>query len=139
MTASRVAPVTKMMMTMLPATRQTLRLSVRTGRASYHVTGRARLAYKDSQDRETVRPRSNEHTLSARDDDAPDAPSAFDGRETRPETEKRRSDGGGALAASPADHGLSKPRGDKGDGGPGVETAKGGASGGRSAPKKGRS
>ncbi|RDA93915.1 hypothetical protein CP533_4507 [Ophiocordyceps camponoti-saundersi (nom. inval.)] len=108
MTTSRVAPVAKMM----PATMQTLRLSV--GRASYHGTSCARLAYKDSQDRKTLKPRSNEHTLSARDDDAPDDPSAFDSRVTRPEAEKRRSDDDGALSASPADHDLSKPRGEKG-------------------------
>ncbi|PFH59560.1 hypothetical protein XA68_12192 [Ophiocordyceps unilateralis] len=112
-------------------------------RASLHATASARLAYKDSQDRQTLRPRSSEHTLSGRDDDAAAAPAAgaaYDGSETRPEAEKRRSDDG-SLAASPANHGLSKPRGEKGDavdGGPATETEKGGASGGGSAPKKGK-
>lgn len=122
--------------------RTTGRLPVLT-RAALHTTAPTRLAYKDSQDRNELRPRSNEHTLSGRDDDASsaDADAAFDGSQTRPETEKRRAERDGAVAAGPADQGLSKPRGDERDGrdrGPGVETEKGGASGGGSAPKKGR-
>ncbi|PHH74198.1 hypothetical protein CDD80_3246 [Ophiocordyceps camponoti-rufipedis] len=102
-----------------------------------HTTAPTRLAYKDSQDRNELRPRSNEHTLSGRDDDASsaDADAAFDGSQTRPEAEKRRAGGDGAVAAGPADQGLSKPRGDERDGrdrGPGVETEKGGASRGAS-------
>ncbi|RCI15827.1 hypothetical protein L249_2771 [Ophiocordyceps polyrhachis-furcata BCC 54312] len=62
-----------------------------------------------ARNRKTLRPRSNEHTLSARDDDAPDEPL------TERAPFRRR-----GLVRQP---GLSN----KGNGGPGVETAKGGA------------
>ncbi|KAL3956430.1 hypothetical protein ACCO45_009276 [Purpureocillium lilacinum] len=52
---------------------------------------RRALPYKDSQDRETLRPRTAEHTATGRDDDVagahPDA--AFNPSKTRPETERR--------------------------------------------------
>ena len=119
----------------------------------YHTTPRRALPYKDSQDRETLRPRTAEHTATGRDDDVagahPDA--AFNPSKTRPETERRtaaaeeeKQNGGkggkSAVEGSAANQELSKPRGDErsdADRGAGREVSKGGRSGAGSPPKKG--
>ncbi|KAJ6442110.1 hypothetical protein O9K51_05663 [Purpureocillium lavendulum] len=107
---------------------------------AHHTTPRRLLPYKDAQDRETLRPRTAEHTSTGRDDDVagahPDA--AFNPNKTRPETERRRA--GDTLEGSGANQELSKPRGDErseADRGAGEEVRKGGRSGGGSPPKKG--
>lgn len=109
-----------------------------------HTTAAPRLPYKDSQDRESLRPGSTENTKSGRDDDAaknPDA--AFNPDKTRPETEgAAAADGtdGNPLEASGANQELSKPTGDENakKGGAGKEINKGGASGGHSSQKGGK-
>ncbi|KAM4062968.1 hypothetical protein HRG_010469 [Hirsutella rhossiliensis] len=109
-----------------------------------HSTPRAPRPYKDSQDRESLQPRSAENTKSGRDDElAGYGDAAFDPHKTKPEPEGRmagaRSDGN-PLEASGANQELSKPRGDeksKADRGAGDEVRKGGRSGSGNAPKKG--
>lgn len=109
----------------------------------YHATTTLRFPYKDSQDRETLRPRSTQNTKSASDDDvAANVDAAFNPRKTSPEAEKKAAAAGNRsvnpLEASGANQGISKPHGDektsKGNG-PGKEVNKGGPSAGGSAPK----
>ena len=110
----------------------------------YHTTPALRLPYKDSQDRQTLRPRSTQHTKSASDDDvAANVDAAFNPHKTSPEVEQETAAAGAdntvnPLEASGANQEISKPHGDektsKGNG-PGKETNKGGPSGGGSAPK----
>ncbi|PHH61372.1 hypothetical protein CDD81_450 [Ophiocordyceps australis] len=104
-----------------------------------HTLPTRRLPYKNSQDRNSLRPQSAEHTKSARDDDASQATkAAFDPQTTSPEAETRQA--GDTLDASGANQALSKPRGDETDRhgqGAGKEVRKGGASGGASPPKGG--
>lgn len=111
---------------------------------AYHTTPIARFPYKDSQDRESLKPQTAEHTKSGRDDDAAAAgKAAFDRGITTPEgardaaAEERGSD---PLEVSGANEGLSKPRGDersKNDRGAGKEVRKGGRSGAGGASKNG--
>ncbi|KJZ69489.1 hypothetical protein HIM_11118 [Hirsutella minnesotensis 3608] len=131
---------------MAPATRLAGRSLASLSR-SFHGGRRALLPYKDSQDRDSLRPRSAENTKSGRDDDASgrtddDASGrtdvAFDGGKTDPESARAQGDGK-PLNASGANQELSKPRGDERSGrdaGAGVETNKGGASG--NSQKQGR-
>ncbi|OAA43714.1 hypothetical protein NOR_04289 [Metarhizium rileyi] len=111
---------------------------------AYHATPTSSFPYKDSQDRESLKPRSAENTKSGRDDDVASAPKAAFGRDTTsPEGERAtasRQEGTDSLEVSGANQGLSKPRGDEKTGhdiGAGKEVRKGGRSGGGSAPKKG--
>jgi hypothetical protein len=96
------------------------------------------MAYKDSQDRESINTGSTEHTKTGRDSDAADSQTAFDPSKTSPEKEKKS---GKLLEVSGANQDISKPQGDergeKKKSGAGKETSKGGASRGGSAPKKG--
>ncbi|KAL7924658.1 hypothetical protein ACQKWADRAFT_254066 [Trichoderma austrokoningii] len=111
----------------------------------YHTSVALRLPYKDSQDRESLKPRSNNGTRSARDDDVADQQdAAFNPRKTDPEAELEaagRGNEANPLNASGANQGFNKPMGEgkeAHDTGPGRETRKGGRSGGGSAPKKGK-
>jgi hypothetical protein len=111
---------------------------------TYRSTPAFSYPYKDSQDRESLKPRSSEHTKSGRDDDAAAAPKAAFGRDTTSPEEERetasREDGGDLLEVSGANQDLSKPQGDETSDkkfGAGKEVRKGGRSGGGSAPKKG--
>lgn len=114
---------------------------------AYHSTTLLQIPYKNSQDRETVRPGSTENTRSARDDEIathhPDA--AFNPNKTSPEEamESTRQSGGDKasdLDASGADQKVNKPLGDEKTQkktGAGKETQKGGASKGQKAEKGG--
>ncbi|KAM5346620.1 hypothetical protein ACJ41O_009625 [Fusarium nematophilum] len=128
--------------------RNVLRATAVTARPFHTVTG-LRAPYKDSQDRETLRPVSNENTKSGRDEQmaGEHADTAFDPNATRPEEEaaqtSKESDSRGEdpLSASGANQELSKPMGDEKTirkKGPGEEISKGGPSKGGSAPKKGQ-
>lgn len=100
------------------------------------------MAYKDSQDRESLKPGSTENTKTGRDQDManenPDA--AFNPSKTSPEAAKEaQSSGDHTLDASGANQEMSKPRGDERarPEGAGKETSKGGASSRKSPPKSG--
>lgn len=118
--------------------RAAVRTSARAVRRPYHTTPRVLLPYKDSQDRESLRPRTAEHTKSGRDDDvAAQDDAAYNPRKTRPEETGKQAKGS-PLEASGANQELSKPRGDERsqkDRGAGTEVRKGGKSGSGSPPK----
>ncbi|KAM0439838.1 hypothetical protein ACHAPT_000935 [Fusarium lateritium] len=116
-----------------------------------HTTTGLRMPYKDSQDRESLRPVSNENTKSGRDEQVADehADAAFDPNTTRPEEAAAQTrnkavnegpEGEDPLHASGANQGISTPMGNEKTikkRGAGEEISKGGASQGGSAPKKG--
>lgn len=107
-----------------------------------HTSPAARLPYKDSQDRESLKPRTAEHTQSGRDEDvAASTDAAFTPGKNDPEAEtKAAQQNGNPLSASGANQELSKPQGDEktpNKSGAGKEVSKGGASGGKSAQKRG--
>ncbi|KAM0460994.1 hypothetical protein ACHAPV_000974 [Trichoderma viride] len=111
----------------------------------YHTSAALRLPYKDSQDRESLKPRSNNGTRSGRDDDVADQKdAAFNPRKTDPDEELEaagRGNEANPLNASGANQEFNKPMGEgkeAHDTGPGKETRKGGRSGGGSPPKKGK-
>ncbi|GKT46552.1 uncharacterized protein ColSpa_06733 [Colletotrichum spaethianum] len=95
-------------------------------------------AYKDSQDRESLKPGGTEGTKTGRDSEVAHEKGAFDPSTTRPGSEKGEADGH-VLDVSGANQAASKPQGDKadGDGGAGRETRKGGKSSGSSTAKAG--
>ncbi|OAQ71328.1 hypothetical protein VFPPC_13502 [Pochonia chlamydosporia 170] len=110
----------------------------------YHTTPAFAYPYKDSQDRESLKPRSSQNTKSGRDDDVAATPKAAFGRDvTSPEGERATAteeEGSDPLEVSGANQALSKPQGDERAGhnmGAGKEVRKGGRSGGGGAPKKG--
>lgn len=108
---------------------------------NYRATSAARLPYKDTQDRESLKPSGTEGSKSGRDSDIatnnPDA--AFNPDKTSPEAAKSTS--GPDIEFSGANQDMSKPQGDEKQAnkqrGQGKEMDKGGASGGKSPPKKG--
>ncbi|OHE90351.1 hypothetical protein CORC01_14353 [Colletotrichum orchidophilum] len=104
------------------------------------LTGSAarRLAYKDTQDRESLNPSSNEGTRTGRDSEVAHEKKAFDPSTTQPKGEKKEDSG--TLDVSGANQAVSKPQGDNpGKEGAGKETRKvGSSSGAGSAPKAGR-
>ncbi|KAI5464636.1 hypothetical protein BGZ63DRAFT_421642 [Mariannaea sp. PMI_226] len=104
-----------------------------------HATPLSRLPYKDSQDRQSLRPGRNENTKSGRDDDVasnrPDV--AFSPNEPKPEqaaAKSSRKDNGDPLEVSGANRDVSQPAEQTGAG---QEVSKGGASKGKSSQKKG--
>lgn len=114
----------------------------------YTTTPLARLPYKNSQDRESLRPGSTEGTKSARDDEVatehPDA--AFNPDKTSPEEamesskRNRTPNGRDGLEASGANQEINKPTGDEKVNkarGKGEEVQKGGTSRGKRSEKKG--
>ncbi|RMJ09061.1 hypothetical protein BHE90_012281 [Fusarium euwallaceae] len=131
--------------------RNILRVTQTTARP-LHTTARLRGPYKDSQDRESLRPVTNENTKSGRDEQVASehADMAFDPNMTRPEeaaaqtrrkTSKKGPEGEDPLHASGANQDISKPLGDEKTikkTGAGKETSKGGASQEGNAPKKGK-
>ncbi|EEU46874.1 uncharacterized protein NECHADRAFT_99624 [Fusarium vanettenii 77-13-4] len=135
----------------MPLFRNVLRATQTTVRP-LHTTSRLRVPYKDSQDRESLRPVSNENTKSGRDEQmtSEHADTAFDPNTTRPEeeaaqtrqsTSKKGPEGEDPLHASGANQDISKPLGDENTikkTGAGKETSKGGASRKGSASKKGQ-
>jgi hypothetical protein len=98
------------------------------------------LARKDTQDKDSLKPRSSEYSKSGDDDAAAGASSAFDPNTTSPEAEKNSNEqetgGDGALNVSPGNPEVSKPRGDQ-EGGAQGSPKSGGGTGGGSAPKSG--
>lgn len=111
----------------------------------YHTSTTLRFPYKDSQDRESLKPGTNDGTRSGRDDDvSAQEDAAFNPRKTDPDAEREAAGRGNEtnpLDASGANQEFSKPMGEGKqafDTGPGKETRKGGKSGGGSAPKKGK-
>ncbi|PTB68925.1 hypothetical protein BBK36DRAFT_1157163 [Trichoderma citrinoviride] len=112
----------------------------------YHTTAALRLPYKNSQDRQTLKPGTNEGTRSGRDEDvAAQKDAAFNPSKTDPESEKEAAGRGNEtnpLNASGANQEFNKPMGDTSteaqNTGPGKETRKGGRSGGGSPQKKGK-
>ncbi|KAL7784977.1 hypothetical protein V8C37DRAFT_394914 [Trichoderma ceciliae] len=111
----------------------------------YHTSTALWLPYKYSQDRESLKPGSNEGTRSGRDEDvSAQDDAAFNPQKTDPDTQREAAGQGNKtnpLNASGANQEFSKPMGDEKtahDTGPGKETRKGGRSGGGSAPKKGK-
>ncbi|KAF4449699.1 hypothetical protein F53441_7036 [Fusarium austroafricanum] len=116
-----------------------------------HTTARMQMPYKHDQDRESLRPVTNENTKSGTDGAVASehADIAFDPNTTRPEeaaektkkkTKSKGREGEDALHASGANQEISTPMGDEKSiktKGAGDEISKGGPSGGGSAPKKG--
>lgn len=97
---------------------------------------------KDSQDKDSLNPRSTEYSKTGTDDAVAENPdAAFNPNKTRPEQEKatseKESGGGDPLDVSPGNKEASKPR-DEQEGGP-TASPRTSASGGGSAPKAGGS
>lgn len=73
--------------------------------------------YKDAQDKDSLKPRSTQNTVSGRDDDLVDHPkAAFGQSQNAPETELEMAGenaDGNPLEASGANQDLSKPQGDE--------------------------
>lgn len=85
--------------------------------SSFHSTPASRFAYKDDQDRESLKPQSTQGSMSGTDQDAADSDAAFDPSTTRPESEKdqaQEASGGNPLETSGANHDKSKPLGESG-------------------------
>ncbi|ROW08287.1 hypothetical protein VMCG_03171 [Cytospora schulzeri] len=85
----------------------------------FHSTSASRFAYKDDQDRESLKPQSTQGSMSGTDQDAADSDAAFDPSTTRPETEKdqaQEASGGNPLETSGANQSKSKPLGESGGG-----------------------
>jgi hypothetical protein len=99
-----------------------------------------RSAQKDSQDKDSLKPRSTEYSKSGSDDGAAHSDTAFDPNQTKPETEEAsvESEAGSkdnSLNASPGNPDISQPN-DPNVGGSGNAPEKK-QSGGGSAPKNG--
>ncbi|KAK3692654.1 hypothetical protein B0T22DRAFT_447808 [Podospora appendiculata] len=93
-----------------------LALSNSSSSRHYHPTPRARLPYKDDQDRTSLKPRPSEGTKSGSDSDVANLKDAFNPKMTNPEEQMEssaREPGGGALDASGGNQIFSKPFGDK--------------------------
>lgn len=93
----------------------------------YHASPARRLPYKDDQDRESLKPKSAEGTVSGTDAGAAASDAAFDPSKTKPEESKEAagqeqkaagggSGGGNPLEVSGANQGRSKPLGEEGGG-----------------------
>ncbi|KAJ4349498.1 uncharacterized protein N0V89_008114 [Didymosphaeria variabile] len=104
-----------------------------------------RFASKDTQDKDSLKPRSNEYSKSGSDDAAAHSDAAFDPNKTSPEAAEQTAEAEGkgeggesdALNVSPGNPEVSKPRGaQEGGASEGVRTK---TSGGGSAPKSGGS
>ncbi|KAJ4377970.1 hypothetical protein N0V83_000800 [Neocucurbitaria cava] len=98
-----------------------------------------RLAAKDTQDKDSLKPRSNEYSKSGSDQEAASSDAAFNPNKTSPESAEAtaESEAGGkdnSLNVSPGNEEVSKPN-DPNAGGSGAPDTK--SSGGGSAPKNG--
>lgn len=99
-----------------------------------------RAAQKDDQDKDTLKPRSNEYSKSGSDDSAAHSDAAFNPSKTSPEeaenTAEREAGGkDNSLNASPGNPDISKPNSPGVGGNGGAPDKK--SSGGGSAPKNG--
>jgi hypothetical protein len=131
--------------------RNTLRSSLRLrplAARNYHATPISRLPYKDSQDKDSLSPRSSEHVKSTTDDGAAQLDkAAYKPGEASPEEALNESSDSANQRDNPLDFSganqeLSKPRGDEkssNDIGPGTEQSNSGKASGKSgsSPKKG--
>ncbi|KAF4776172.1 hypothetical protein HER10_EVM0004095 [Colletotrichum scovillei] len=112
-------------------------LPTTTATRPFTASSTTRFAYKDTQDRESLNPASNEGTKTGRDTEVAHEKEAFDPSTTRPKGEK--SEDSGTLDVSGANQAASKPQGDN-PGGKGAGRKEGGgegSSGAGSAPKAG--
>ncbi|OCK80922.1 hypothetical protein K432DRAFT_296693 [Lepidopterella palustris CBS 459.81] len=117
-----------------------------------HSTPGTFLPRKDTQDKDSLNPSSNEYSKSGSDDASASSDAAFDPSQTSPESEKKISDqesenaskgGPSSLDVSPGNPEVSQPRGQQeggaqraqGEGKEGEDRAR--RSGGGSAPKAG--
>ena len=127
--------------------RSSLRLQAFAAR-NYHATPISRLPYKDTQDKDSLSPRSSEHVQSTTDDGAAGLDkAAYKPGEAGPEEALRESSDSANQRDNPLDFSganqeLSTPRGDEKsnrDIGPGTEQSNPGRSSGKSgsSPKKG--
>ncbi|MCJ1327349.1 hypothetical protein MMC10_004018 [Thelotrema lepadinum] len=102
---------------------------------------------KDSQDRESINTDATEYSKSGSDDAAAQKDVAFEPGNTKPEEAMGKAEqegNGNPLDASPANHDISKPRGDTEGGAESSARASGqergysgGSGGSRGSPKKG--
>lgn len=104
-----------------------------------------RFASKDSQDKDSLNPRSTEYSKSGSDDSAAASDAAFNPSKTSPESAEKTAEAEGSsdsaegdpLNASPANPDVSKPRDSQEGGASSGKRTK--TSGGGSAPKSGGS
>jgi hypothetical protein len=121
-------------------TRALLRIArpTRPATARFLRTTPSRLASKDSQDKDSLNPRSTEYAKSGSDDGAAHSDAAFDPNQTSPEEAEATAEkegGDNSLNASPSNPGISKPNSSDVGGSGGAPSKKG--SGGGGAPKAG--
>lgn len=112
----------------------------------FHTTAATRAPYKDSQEKDSLSPRSSEHVKSAKDDDiARLDKTAYGPSDSSPEAARGRAndeseENDDPLEFSGANQELSKPRGDERsnlDRAPGKDARGAGLSTGGRAPGKG--
>jgi hypothetical protein len=99
-----------------------------------------RLAQKDAQDKDSLKPRSTEYGKSGSDDGAAHSDAAFNPSKTSPEEAERTAEheeGGNSLNASPSNPEISQPNSEGVGGSGGAPDKK--SSGGGGAPKAGGS
>jgi len=106
---------------------------------SFHSSLRLK-AYKNDQDKDSLKPGSSEYSKSGSDSAAAHTGEAFDGNQTRPEQEGRNVEGENnskknPLNVSPANTEVSKGKGDKVEKGDHKDRQR--TSGAGSAPKAG--
>ncbi|KAH8666629.1 hypothetical protein BX600DRAFT_511546 [Xylariales sp. PMI_506] len=108
-------------------------------------TATTRSPYKDDQDRESLKPRKNENTLSGSDDDVAAMDGAFNPSKSSPESQKKGGadrgssggeSGGKPLEVSPANHEVAEAGRGKTENKSKTKPQK--PSGGGSAPKSGK-
>ncbi|KAJ2979922.1 hypothetical protein NQ176_g2956 [Zarea fungicola] len=113
---------------------------------TFHAAAASSAPYKDSQDKDSLSPRSSEHVKSAKDDDiARLDKTAYKPSDASPETARSRANDESArdddpLEFSGANQELSKPRGDERsnlDRAPGKDARGAGLSTGGKASRKG--
>ncbi|KAH7021079.1 uncharacterized protein B0I36DRAFT_367524 [Microdochium trichocladiopsis] len=137
---ARLASATKSPVT--PTLRSSAPASVRPqAAAAFHQSALARMAYKDDQDRESLKPKTHEY--SNEDSEAAHSSAAFDPTKTRPESEgaeakkdKSLGAGGAALDGSPTDKATAEAGRGKTEDKPGQGSGKASHTG--SAPKSGK-
>lgn len=103
---------------LLPLRLQTSRLAISATQARFFRSiTTSNSPYKDAQDKDSLKPRSTQNTVSGRDDDLVDHPkAAFKQSQNAPETEREAAGenaNGNPLEASGANQDLSKPQGDE--------------------------
>lgn len=95
------------------------RASIQLSQPRFLSTTAPRFARKDTQDKDSLKPESNEYSKSGSDSAAAASDAAFDPNKTSPESAEQTSENegqdksgeGDPLNASPANPSISKPRG----------------------------